>query len=68
MQRLEASFGLFFLGNLGLLAGTLRPLGAPLWLDGHAIEAGEPSADFWVRSGLSVTSLPHRRKCKCAAG
>ena len=28
-------------------------------------EAGEPSADFGVRSGLSVTSVLHRHKRKC---
>jgi hypothetical protein len=31
-------------------------------------KAGEPSADFGVRSGLSVTSVLHRHKRECAGG
>jgi len=33
------------------------PLGAPLALEAMPKEAGESSADFWVRSGLSVTTI-----------
>ena len=36
LRRFKASSGLFFLGNLGLVIKTLRPLGAPLALAGHA--------------------------------
>ena len=46
-------------------AGTVPPLGAPLWSErpcGGLWPRLESERKFWLRSGLSVTSLAHHHK------